>query len=221
MIVKHGEHLVMGNHSIAIADLNRVSEKPAMSSGRSSNFEDDTYAFRTHWTKGLGASRADDVIGHLLCFNDEFIHGADSYNGVNAGGKHAMNTPGEGEYNLFRLPNISDAEARRTATSGWRVPVNMRVRALLLTEGTLFAAGNPDPLDPEGTGPAQSGPVDEPGILQGFSTEDGSMTFTHELSSPPIFDGLAAAQGALYLSTVDGTLLSLSGTRSGTLFYGK
>jgi hypothetical protein len=85
----------------------------------------------------------------------------------------------------------------------------MRVRALLLTKGTLFAAGNSDPLDLKRTGDAQSGPSDT-GLLQGFSTQDGSMTFTHALSAPPVFDGLAAARGALYLCTVDGALLCLS-----------
>ena len=77
---------------------------------------------------------------------------------------------------------------------------------MVLTDGTLFAAGNPDPL---GTGDAQPGPINA-GLLQGFSTEDGAMTFTHELPSPPVFDGLAAARGALYLCTVDGKLLCLS-----------
>jgi len=217
MIVKHGEHLVMGNHTISIANLKRIyPNKPALSSGASSNFEDDTYAFRTYWTKSLGTRPegvfGGDIIGHLLCFNDKFIYGADSYSNKEShrGNKHNMNKPGVAEYNLFAKPNISDVERRRSATTGWRVPVNMRVRALVLTEGTLFAAGNPDPLDPQGTGPAQSGPIDA-GLLQGFSTQDGSMTFTHALPSPPLFDGLAAARGALYLCTVDGTLLCLSG----------
>ncbi len=208
MIVKHGAHLVMGSHTIRIADLKRIyPNKPAMSSGRSSNFEDDTYAFRTYWTKGLGSRPGnDDIIGHLLCFNDKFIYGTESY----TGNKHSMNKPGKGEYHLFGKPNISDVKMRRSESSGWRVPVKMRVRALLLTKGTVFAAGNPDPLAPKGTGDAQPGPIDA-GLLQGFSTQDGSMTFTHALPSPPIFDGLAAARGALYLCTVDGTLLCLSG----------
>ncbi|MDP6809536.1 MAG: PQQ-binding-like beta-propeller repeat protein [Kiritimatiellia bacterium] len=217
MIVKHGEHLVMGNHTISMAGLKRVYPgKPALSSGASSNFEDDTYAFRTYWTKSLGTRPegvfGGDIIGHLLCFNDTFIYGADSYSNKEShrGNKHNMNKPGQGEYNLFRKPNISDVELRRSATSGWRVPVNMRVRALVLTEGTLFAAGNSDPLDPNRTGAAQSGPIDT-GLLQGFNTQDGAMAFTHALASPPVFDGLAAARGALYLCTVDGTLLCLSG----------
>lgn len=210
----------MGNHTISIAELKHVyPPKPAISSGRSSNFEDDTYAFRTYWTKSLGDRPrgvfGGDIIGHLLCFNDKFIYGADSYNNTQShrGNKHNMNKAGEGEYNLFAKPNISDVKLRRSSSTGWRVPVNMRVRALLLTEGTLFAAGNSDPLDPKRTGAAQSGPVDT-GLLQGFSTKDRAVTFTHALSSPSVFDGLAAARGALYLCTVDGTLLYLSGPKN-------
>ena len=220
MIVKHGEHLVMGTHTIKIADLKRIyPNKPALSSGHSSNFEDDTYAFRTYWTKSLGTRPegvfGGDIIGHLLCFNDKFIYGADSYSNKEShrGNKHNMNKPGVAEYNLFCKPNISERELRRSATTGWRVPVNMRVRALVLTEGTLFAAGNADPLDPNRTGAAQAGP-DDKGLLQGFSTKDGAVTFTHALPSPPLFDGLAAARGALYLCTSDGTLLCLSGPKN-------
>ncbi|MFC1601392.1 PQQ-binding-like beta-propeller repeat protein [Candidatus Sumerlaeota bacterium] len=216
MLVKHGEHLVMSKHTIGIADLKRIyPNKPTLSAGHSSTFEDDTYAFRTYWTKSLGdrprGVYGGDIIGHLLCFNDNFIYGADSYSNKHErrAGKHDMNKAGQAEYHLFSKPNISDVEMRRSASSGWRVPVNMRVRALLLTKGTVFAAGNPDPLAPKGTGDAQPGPIDA-GLLQGFSTNDGAMTFTYALSSPPIFDGLAAARGALYLCTVDGTLLCLS-----------
>ena len=129
-----------------------------------------------------------------------------------------MNKPGKGEYHLFRKPNVSDVKLRRSKSSGWRVPIKMRSRALLLTEGTLFAAGNPDPLAPKGNRDAQPGPI-ATGLLQGFSTEDGAMTFTHKLSSPPVFDSLAAARGALYLCTVDGTLLCLSGARTKSVFH--
>jgi len=93
-----------------------------------------------------------------------------------------MNQPEKGEYHLFRKPNISDVKLRRSESSGWRVPIKMRARALLLTEG-------------------------------------GAMTFTHKLSSPPVFDSLAAARGALYLCTVDGTLLCLSGARTKSVFH--
>ena len=220
LIIKHGEHLVMGTHTIKIADLKRIyPNKPALSSGYSSTFEDDTYAFRTYWTKSLGTRPVGvfggDIIGHLLCFNDKFIYGADSYNNKlsHRGNKRTMNKAGQGENNLFCKPNVSDVKLRRSATTGWRVPVNMRVRALVATEGTLFAAGNSDPLDPQGTGAAQAGPVDT-GLLQGFNIQDGSVTFTHPLSSPPVFDGLAAARGALYLCTVDDTLLCLSGPKN-------
>ena len=47
-------------------------------------------------------------------------------------------------------------------------------------------------------------------VLQVFSTKDGSQIGSHSLTSPPAFDGMAAANGRLYLATQDGKVLCMS-----------
>ena len=43
-------------------------------------------------------------------------------------------------------------------------------------------------------------------LLQIRSTLDGTKTFEAKLSALPIFDGMSAANGRLYVSLVDGTV---------------
>ena len=45
--------------------------------------------------------------------------------------------------------------------------------------------------------------------LRTVSTEDGKTVSERPLSAMPVFDGLSAAEGRLYLSLKDGTLVCL------------
>jgi hypothetical protein len=42
-----------------------------------------------------------------------------------------------------------------------------------------------------------------------FSARDGSLLKSHSLESPPVFDGLSAARGRLFLTTRDARLICL------------
>ena len=101
----------------------------------------------------------------------------------------------------------------------------IQARAMVLADQVLFVAGPPDVVDEEA---ALRNP-DDPAIvaaleaqaeaLQGhrggqllaFSAADGRPLAAYELGAMPIFDGMAAAQGRLYLTTVDGRVLCLGG----------
>jgi hypothetical protein len=69
----------------------------------------------------------------------------------------------------------------------------------------LFAAGVPDVVDPNDPVAAFEGR--EGAQLQVFSTKDGSLINSQQLSSLPAFDGLSAAAGRLYLATRDGKVI--------------
>ena len=69
-----------------------------------------------------------------------------------------------------------------------------------------------------------SGPVMEPGaeeprfddvassaVLMAFAIEDGKELARYALDTQPVFDGMAAANSRLYISTVDGTVVCLGG----------
>jgi hypothetical protein len=103
----------------------------------------------------------------------------------------------------------------------WSRDVPLLVRAMVLSGGNLFIAGPPDLIDEEQAFQhieqvnvqrnlarqatalqARSG-----GVLWVVSAADGEKLAEYDLSSPPVFDGMAAAGGRLYLTTVQGSLL--------------
>ena len=95
----------------------------------------------------------------------------------------------------------------RQSPAKWQQMVPLRIRAMALVGDRLFAAGVPDVVDPddplatfEGRGGAR---------LQVYSTTDGSSVGSVDLPSEPVFDGLSATAGRLYLATADGKVLCL------------
>jgi len=87
----------------------------------------------------------------------------------------------------------------------WTKNIPLLARAMVLADETLFVAGPPDralrsTLAFEG---------ERGGFLSAVSATDGSMLAEYRLSSLPVFDGLIAARGRLYLSTQDGRLSCL------------
>ncbi|MBL7223492.1 MAG: PQQ-binding-like beta-propeller repeat protein [Candidatus Brocadiae bacterium] len=100
-------------------------------------------------------------------------------------------------------------------------------RAMVLAGNTLFVAGPPDVVDEEAAvrsldAPAiaaslaaQSDALDgkKGAVLLAISAADGTTLATHKLAAPPAWDGMAAAGGRLYLTTVDGKVLCLGGAK--------
>ncbi len=93
----------------------------------------------------------------------------------------------------------------------WKVKIPIRVLAMVLAADTLFLAGPPDKIDTddplatfEGRGHA---------ILRAVSTRDGSTRAEYVLDAQPVFDGLIAASGRLFISTRDGRVVCFGETR--------
>jgi len=95
----------------------------------------------------------------------------------------------------------------RSEPPKWVNNVPVRIRAMVLTEGALFAAGPPDLCDPEDPAGALEGR--KGAVLSAFNPLDGGKLFECKLDMPPVFDGLAAAQGRLFLSLTDGSVISM------------
>ena len=97
----------------------------------------------------------------------------------------------------------------------------LHARAMVLAGQTLFVAGPPDvlnedeaferPDDPEIKDEITEQDAAYEGkrgaLLLSLSTEDGKPLQRLDLSSQPVWDGMAAANGRLYLATKDGKLL--------------
>jgi hypothetical protein len=107
----------------------------------------------------------------------------------------------------------------------WSTDVDVHARALLLASNTLFVAGPPaivdevrafenwDKADADGQLTAQAEAIvgKRGARLIAINKHDGSKLSEIELPSPPVFDGMIAARGRLYLATIDGYILCLAG----------
>ena len=95
----------------------------------------------------------------------------------------------------------------RAEPARWVSNIPVRIRAMVRTGNVLFAAGTPDvcdPKDPTGALEGRKGAV-----LLAFDPDNGKTLFEYKLDTPPVFDGMSAAGGCLYLSTNDGSVLCL------------
>jgi outer membrane protein assembly factor BamB len=101
----------------------------------------------------------------------------------------------------------------------------IQARALVLAGGTLFVAGPPDVVDEEEAFRNLDNPAIQAklaaqaaalhgglgGQLLAISAADGRKLAAYEIGAMPTFDGMAAAGGRLYLSTIGGKVLCLAG----------
>jgi outer membrane protein assembly factor BamB len=92
----------------------------------------------------------------------------------------------------------------------WSKRPGVTARAMVLAGKRLFAAG--PPAGALRTEEAFEG--EEGGRLCVVSAGDGETLKEYALDALPVFDGMAAAQGRLYLSTLDGRLLCLGERRA-------
>jgi hypothetical protein len=122
---------------------------------------------------------------------------------------------GLGHYGLF-------GSRGRRVDGGWKAAVPLIPRAMVLTADVLFVAGIPDPVIPELNSikdnwkRLQLGaelPVEQlspkGGELWAVNAADGKKLSEIKLDEPPVFDGLAAAGGRLFLCTTDGKVVCL------------
>jgi outer membrane protein assembly factor BamB len=84
--------------------------------------------------------------------------------------------------------------------------------AMALAGDKLLLAGPPDSQVPAEALAALEG--HKGGLLWVLSATNGKKLAEIRLAAPPVFDGLAVAEGRLYASTMDGTVLCLGDTNA-------
>lgn len=108
---------------------------------------------------------------------------------------------------------------------------SFQARAMVLAGKTLFLAGYPDvidereslrkPDDPQVKAKLAEQEAAVEGKLGGrlwaVSTADGKPAARYDLDAPPVFDGMAAAGGRLFIADTRGQVLCLAGDGSGGL----
>ncbi len=187
-------------------------------------FLNDSGFDRTYWMlaerwPGLYVAVNAPKAGQILAFDDETVYGLHVFN--RKFGRSPYFNPGDEGYELFadeidNEPALDEANARRergtmsrSTPPKWSVQVPVRARAMVLAGETLFFAGPPDVIDPQDTLAALEGRAGAE--LWAVSTTDGHRLGKYPLEDPPVFDGMAAAGGRLYISARDGKLICFEG----------
>ena len=173
-------------------------------------FLDDSWAHRSYWIFGTrcsvstGCSRRDRnlIYGRLLVFDESMIYGYGRRQ------VHWSNQLQDGAYRLFAVKR-QEGTSQTSATSSelWTKPVAIQVRAMVLADKVIFVAG---PSADAGNGPAARY-ENQKALLMAVSASDGTELAQYQFVSSPVFDGMAAAYGQLYVSMEDGSLLCLTG----------
>jgi hypothetical protein len=100
----------------------------------------------------------------------------------------------------------SPAPTKRTYAYEWSKEPGLEVRALVKTQDNLFTAG---PLG-NTTHSIVAYQGGEGSVIRVFSPDDGSVKADLKLEAPPIFDGMAAADGKLLVVLEDGSVKCLA-----------
>ncbi len=175
---------------------------------------------RSYWVTGTGDFSRTPVAypwivakslavpyGVLLALGDKTVWG------VRRGGKGQ-----EYQYSVFarprpdtddpssRLPDFEKRSQGQETTTGpsWTVPLPQRPRAMVRCGEVLFigTTNRPDSSEP----PAASGAE---GRIEVVSSANGKALGNLPLDAPPVWDGMAAAGGRLFVSTRDGAIVCL------------
>jgi len=165
------------------------------------NFLDGSWPHRSYWIFGTklsvstGCSGRDRnlIYGRLLVFDESTLYGY--------GRKqiHWSNQLQDGMYRLF-------AVNRGRQKPQWEKRLKIRVRAMLKAGDVLFTAG---PRAETGVWSLDN-EKDAGTVVMAVSAKDGSELAQCPLDASPMFDGMAAAYGRLYISTEDGAVLCLA-----------
>jgi outer membrane protein assembly factor BamB len=188
-------------------------------------FLDDSWYNRTYWMysaswPGFYLAHRGAKTGQLLSVGPERTYGVQAYPNRNM--QSPLFTPGGKGYLLFSDANDNEpvlSDETRETTKGWgftrKAPpvwhawVPIRMRAMVLAGETLFVAGPPDVVpedDPYATFDGKTGAV-----LRAVAAADGKTLAEVKLDSSPVFDGLIAAGGRLYMSDRSGVVTCMAG----------
>ncbi len=226
VLVSDGVDLHMGSTRIT-TDLATHSSLLEQASGETAGrrwlrtmngFLDDTYFHRVGWHysdeyRGGGNASGAPNAGKLVVFDDRRTYGA-QWEG-NFPNRYPNHVLGQGTaivaHELGADAEVKGFTVRPGTDPVWRTDVPLVVRAMLLAPSAdsgakrLFIAGplekDDDPFAPyQGRGD---------GRLYVLSAADGRKESEIALPAQPVFDGMAAADGRLFLALADGSVVCL------------
>ncbi len=185
-----------------------------------SGFLDDAWYNRMFWMysdtwPGFYIANLASKTGQLIAVDEDRTYAVKCYTRRNL--QSPLFTPGRDGYLLIadnndnepRMPERTRGTPKGIGFTRQKPPVwfrwlKLRVRAMVAAQNALFVAGPPDIVkndDPMAAFEGRAG-----ASMLAISKQDGNTLFKHEFTNPPIFDGMAAANGRLYISFENGVL---------------
>jgi len=162
------------------------------------------YSWIANRDKGSWGARLSIPYGLMLSFDPQWVWGVKRPG--RAGSGYILfaqeNTPFSPDDK--HMPDFRPQNNTTTPPQKWSTRLPLRPRAMLRAGDTIFLGGAPAiPLadDPHATFEGRAG-----GILHTASTGDGKPLAQRKLKSPPVWDGLAAAGGRMYMVAMDGSV---------------
>ena len=175
------------------------------------------------WARTKGGTQV--PAGRIMCFDSQRVVGYGREKRVAGAAGHRSNT-----FHLWAMDMSSAQEVAPTPkekrrgkgkakplTYLWSKKIDMIARAMVKTPGQLVLAGIPDLAkksngvlafeNPDEVKAAYAGA--KGGLIRFVNTEDGSQTGEIKLDTRPVFDGMSAAHGKLYVALKDGRVLCL------------
>jgi hypothetical protein len=188
---------------------------------------EDCWGHRWNWTLGNG-----DTFGKLLVFDGKKACGVqtyysflkydtsvqpDTHNG-HLHQKYARYRPEQfpigtrlfSQENKRRENRESNRRQRRTLNANshlWNRKALVQFRAMVLSDDVFFAAGWKDSVKIFEKDPYHK----NDSVLVVMSAADGEVLGEYSIGAEPVFDGMAAAYGKLYLSLKDGSVVCFCG----------
>jgi len=170
---------------------------------------DPSWFNRTFWQVGRARTSGLMVLGRDVAYGTEVYESRS---------RETVFKPGA---NVYRLQCISlkpparsaagkqpKAKRRQQGTKPvWEQHLGIRVTAMIRAGDTIFVAGSPDVVDPEDPHGAWEGR--NGGILAAYTADDGKKLAEYTLPSPPVWGGMAAARGRLFISTSSGCIVCM------------
>jgi outer membrane protein assembly factor BamB len=200
-------------------------------------FLDDSWWHRTYWLFGsrfvsgwcgyFRAGRATPA-GRILVFDESKVYGfgrQPQYYRWTTPIEHHLFAADRMPPALSRSESAKPGESKSLVAHHWTKELPLFARAMALAEGTLFVAGPADTIDEEQAFKQTDDPsvalalAEQAAALEGkkgallwaLSAADGERLSDRRLDAPPVFDGMAAAAGRLYVSAQNGVLLCFEG----------
>jgi outer membrane protein assembly factor BamB len=188
-------------------------------------FLEDSWHNRPFWMYGTAwpgfqMGHIAPKAGQIIAIGPETTYAVQAYPGRNI--HSPMFKPGDKGYLLLADRNGNDpllhheSWARdkgmgytRKEPPVWHAWVPVRMRAMVLAGETLFVAGPPDVVPEDDPYAALDGR--KGAVLRALAAANGSELAEMKLDSPPVFDGLIAAGGRLYMSDRAGRVTCLAG----------